>query len=296
MKLGLAGLGNMGRAMAERLIEIGTPPMVWNRTAARADGLAVAGQAPTPKALAEACDVILSVLANAAATEAVYSGAEGFCAADLTGKLVIEICTTSPEQMRSLAARVTAAGGAFVECPVGGSVGPARTGQLLGLAGGSEGDFARARGVLEGLTRRLEHLGPVGAGSAMKLAINLPLMVYWQALGEAVALARAEGIAGARALDILVDTSGAATAAKMRVPPIRAFLETGEGGAVTFSLANAIKDMRLMEALAQREGQASGVIQAARLQAEVAARGGFGDLDASYAGMFGRGAGKEGTE
>lgn len=292
MNIGLAGLGNMGRAMAERLIELGTPPMVWNRTAARAEGLAGTALAASPKTLAEGCDVILSVLANDVATDAVYGGADGFCAADLTGKVIVEFCTTSPEQMRSLAARVAAAGGGFVECPVGGSIGPARAGQLLGLAGGSEADFTRVRPLLEGLTRRLEHLGPVGAGSAMKLAINLPLMVYWQALGEAVALARAEGIDSGRALDILVDTSGAVTAARMRVPPIRHFLETGDGGAVTFSLANALKDMRLMEALAAREGQASRVISAARTQAEAAVEGGFGGLDASYAGMFGRGAGK----
>lgn len=285
----------MGRAMAERLIDTGHAPMVWNRTPGRAEGLAVAGIAATPRALAESCDAILSVMANDAATEAVYSGPEGFCSADLTGKVVIEVCTTSPEQMRSLAARVEAAGGAFVECPVGGSVGPARAGQLLGLAGGTPEAFAQARGLLEQLTRRLEHLGPVGAGSAMKLAINLPLMVYWQALGEAVALAGAEGIAGARALDILADTSGAAAAAKMRVPPIAAFLQTGAPGTVNFSLANALKDMRLMEALAQRAGQASGVIAAARSHAERAAAGGYGDLDASFAGMFGRGAQTEGT-
>ena len=296
MKIGLAGLGNMGRAIAERLIALGTPPEVWNRTPAKAQGLAVSAIADSPKALSQSCDVIISVLANDQATAAVYGGPDGLCAADLTGKVVVEMCTTSPEQMRALAAQVEAAGGQFVECPVGGSVAPARAGQLLGLAGGTDAAFAIVRPVLEGLTRRLEHLGPVGSGSAMKLGINLPLMVYWQALGEAVALAGAEGVCANRALDILVDTSGAVSAAKMRVPPILHFLETGDGGAVSFSLLNAIKDMRLMEGLAAREGQANGVIAAARARAEQAAVGGFADLDASYAGMFGRTASDKGDK
>ena len=80
---------------------------------------------------------------------------------------------------------VTAKAGAFVECPVGGTIGPAKEGKLFGFAGGEAADFARAKPLLDQMCRRVEHLGPAGSGSSMKLAINLPLLVYWQALGEA---------------------------------------------------------------------------------------------------------------
>src|SRR2546427_49450 len=89
-------------------------------------------------------------------------------------------------------------GAAFVECPVGGSTGPARQGQLIGLLGATPADAERARPLLHGLCRRIEHCGPVGAGATMKLAINLPLMVSWQAFGEAFALCRDLGFDAAR--------------------------------------------------------------------------------------------------
>ena len=75
-----------------------------------------------------------------------------------------------------------------MECPVGGSVGPASEGKLLGFAGGAEQALARAKPILDQLCRRVQHVGPLGAGATMKPAINLPLMVYWQTLGEALSL------------------------------------------------------------------------------------------------------------
>ncbi len=76
----------------------------------------------------------------------------------------------------------------MIDCPVGGSVGPASDGKLFGFVGGADADVARRRPVLDQMCRRVEHVGPVGAGASMKLAINLPLMVYWQAFGEALSL------------------------------------------------------------------------------------------------------------
>jgi len=170
--IGVIGLGKMGRAIAGRLEAVGETIVVWNRTAGRADGL-VANVLPTPSALCERSDLILSVLSDNAAIDAVYCGEDGVLSADLTGKTVVEICTMSPNKVRELESRVAGAGGAFLECPVGGTIGPAEKGALLGLAGGQAAAFEAARPTLEKLTRRLEHVGPVGSGSAMKLAINL---------------------------------------------------------------------------------------------------------------------------
>src|SRR5215467_1326783 len=140
------------------------------------------------------------------------------------------------------AAKVRAKGAAFVECPVGGSVGPARTGKLIGLMGAEEPDAVRARPLLEQLCRRLEHAGPVGAGAVLKLAINMPLMIYWQALGETLALCRDVNVDPARLMDLFSDTSGGPNVLKVRGGPIADMLKGGEGGAATFDIDSCRKD------------------------------------------------------
>ncbi|SLN76808.1 NAD(P)-dependent oxidoreductase [Roseisalinus antarcticus] len=287
MTIGVIGLGNMGHAIAERLAEGDDPLALWNRTAGKGADIANGTEMPTPAAAAAESDVLLSVLANDAAIEAAYFGPDGLCSAPLDGTVVVEMCTTSPETTQRLAAAVEAKGGLFLECPVGGTIGPARAGTLLGLAGGSPEAFEAARPVLERMTRRLEHLGPVGTGAAMKLAINLPLMVYWGAVGEALGIALGQGIPTDLAVSILVDSSGAIGAAKNRVPPVAAMRTTGDPGSVSLSLANGIKDMGLMEALAARHGISSEVLSAARVKAMKAAEGGWTEYDTSLFGVFG---------
>jgi 3-hydroxyisobutyrate dehydrogenase len=154
--------------------------------------------------------------------------------------------TVPPKVETELAPRVRGKGAALVECPVGGSTAPARKGQLLGLMGAEPADAARAKPILEQLTRRLEHCGPIGAGSAMKLAINLPLMVAWQAYGEAFSIARSVGWEPKRLLDLFVESNGANNALKMRADMIVAMFEGRDPGPTTFSIANAVKDLRTM--------------------------------------------------
>jgi 3-hydroxyisobutyrate dehydrogenase len=96
----------------------------------------------------------------------------------------------------------------LIDCPVGGTVGPALGGKLFGFAVGDAGGVARANSILDQLCRRVEHVGAVGAGASMKLAINLPLLVYWQSLGEALALCKPLDLDPARLVDILSDTRG----------------------------------------------------------------------------------------
>lgn len=284
--IGMIGLGKMGRAIAERLVEAGDTLLVWNRTAGRADGLE-AREAASPAEVAAGANLVLSVLADDAAVDAVYRGPNGLLSTDLQGRTVVEFCTMSPERARALGAAVEDAGGDFLECPVGGTVGPARQGELLGLAGGKPAVFSRAKPTLDKLTRRLEHVGPTGSGAAMKLAINLPLMVYWSALGEALGLAMAEGIDAPAALDILADSSGAIGAAKKRVPPIRDMVVSGEPGGVNFAVETALKDMTEMIALAERHGLSAEVIAAARERAERALYDGWAGRDASLTAAFG---------
>ena len=164
-------------------------------------------------------------MTDGAAIDAVYNGPNGLLSGDVKGKLFIEMSTVAPKVETDLAPKVRAKGAAFVECPVGGSTTPARKGQLLGLMGAEPADAARAKPILDQLCRKVEHCGPVGAGAAMKLAINLPLMVAWQAYGEAFAIARGVGWEPKRLLDLFAESNGANNALKMRAEMIVAMLE-----------------------------------------------------------------------
>ena len=248
MQIGIAGTGRMGTAIAKRLAGLGHRLVVWNRTPAGADAAVAAGaaRAATPAALVGEVDVVISLLTDAAAIESVYGGADGVLAAVLDGKLVIEMSTAQPQTQRDLAARVLARGAGFVESPVGGSVGPALEGKLFGFVGGSDAHAARARPVLELLCRRIEHLGPVGSGASMKLAINLPLMVYWQAFGEALSLIDDLGLDAKRVVDIFADTSGAPAMFKTRAPLLAQALGGSTDGPVTVNVATIRKDLRTM--------------------------------------------------
>ena len=254
MRIGVAGIGKMGAAIAARLIEVGHEVAVWNRTPDKAKAIAGATVAATPAELLQHADVIISSLTDAAALDAVYKGPSGLLSGDVTEKLFIDMSTVLPATEVALAEAVRGKGAAFVECPVGGSTGPARQGKLIGLVGGDAADVARARPILEQLCRRLEHAGPVGSGAVLKFAVNLPLMVYWQALGEALALTHALPVSPERLMDLLSDTSGAAAIAKVRAPGIAAMLKGGDPGPVTFNVDGGIKDMRAMLAEAKSQG------------------------------------------
>ena len=250
MQIGVAGLGRMGFAIAQRLQEVGHSVTVWNRSAEKAKPLADAGAkvVATPAALASACEAVITMLTDEAAIDAVYSGPAGLLSGDVRGKLFIDMSTVRPATEVALVEKVRAKGASLVECPVGGSVGPARQGQLIGLVGAESADFERARPILEQLCRRIEHCGPVGNGALVKLAINLPLMVSWPAYGEAFALCKEVGFDPKRLVDLFADTSGATTALKIRVAAVTSMLAGGDPGGVTFDIESSVKDLRAMVA------------------------------------------------
>lgn len=248
MHVGIAGTGKMGTVIGKRLLGLGHRVSVWNRTPAGAAAVVAAGasQAATAKALAHSTDMVISLLADAAAVEAVYGGPDGLVAGVARGGLLIDMSTVRPEVQRANGARVAGAGAAYVECPVGGSVGPAAEGKLIGFVGGADADVARARPLLDLMCRRVEHLGAHGAGAAMKLAINLPLLVYWQALGEAVSLIDHLGIDPKRIVDIFADTSGGPNMLKTRGPTIAKALGGEAASVVSADVATLRKDLRAM--------------------------------------------------
>jgi 3-hydroxyisobutyrate dehydrogenase len=256
MQIGVAGVGKMGAAIAQRLIEVGHDVTVWNRSPDKLQPLTQAGAAvvATPTQLADKSEAVITILTDAAAIDAVYHGTSGLLAGNVSGKLFIEMSTVAPQTEVALAQKVRAKGATFVECPVGGSTGPARQGKLIGLMGAEPADAARAEPIFEQLCRRLEHCGPIGAGAVMKLTINMPLMIYWQALGEALALCRPLGLPPGRIMDLLSDTSGGPNVLKVRGAKVAEMLGGGDGGPVTFDIDSALKDLRTMLAEGRSRG------------------------------------------
>lgn len=288
MQIGVAGLGAMGAALAARLMEVGHQVTVWNRTAEKAKPLAAAGAkvVETPAALAQSCEAVITMLTDKAAIDEVYSGPNGLLSGNVKGKLFIDMSTLAPKVTVELAPKVRATGAAFVECPVGGSTAPARQGKLLGLMGAEAADAARAKPILDQLCRKVEHCGPVGTGAAMKLAINLPLMVAWQAYGEAFAIAREVGWEPKRLLDLFVESNGANKALTARAEMMVAMFEGRDPGPTTFSIANGVKDLRTMVETGEAKGLDMPATKAALAGFEDATKNGFGGGDGAQMSVY----------
>ena len=238
-KIGFLGLGKMGAVMAPRFIDAGFELTVWNRSIEKAAALGKAGATvvETPAAVAEAADIVISMLRDDAAAEQIFLGESGLLSVDVKGKLFIEMSTLRPPTARSLAERCAEKGAGFIDAPVSGTVAPAKDGKLMALVGGSEQDLERARPALKVLTRRIVHAGPVGQGAMLKLVLNLPLAVYWQSLAEAAALGTAGGLELATILDAMADSGGAARVLPLKIPLI---LEGSDY--VAFDIATMEKD------------------------------------------------------
>jgi len=281
MRVGVAGLGRMGSAIAARLIEVGHEVTVWNRSGDKVKALTAAGAkaAASPAELATQVEAIVTILTNRDAIAAVYEGPAGLLAGTVKGKLIVEMSTVQPETEVALAEKARAKGAAFVECPVGGTVGPAREGKLLGVAGGTAEDFARAKPLLAQMCRRVEHVGPVGAGSSMKLALNLPLMVYYQAMGEAYVLCRHLGLDPKWLMEFLTDTSGAPNILRVRGAKIADALAGGDAGPPAFDVDSIRKDLATMVAEGKTRGTSLPLAERTLAVYDEAAKDGWGKRD-----------------
>jgi 3-hydroxyisobutyrate dehydrogenase len=283
MKIGVCGTGRMGSSIAQRLISVGHEVGVWNRNPAKTKPLVDAGARlfASPAELVGTCDIVVVMLLNDAASEAVYRGPNGILKSKLTGKLVIDMSTVRPDTMISIGSSVASQGAAFVECPVGGSTGPAKEGKLFGLVGGAQADVERAMPVLEQLCRRIEHVGPLGSGATLKLAVNLPLLVYWQALGEALTICKPLNLPADRLIDILSDTAGTPTAMKGRGAVIAKALGGAPLGETAFGITAAKKDLATAVQFAKSIHAELPVAASALACFEEAEAAGLGDADAT---------------
>lgn len=270
MTVAFCGLGRMGVPMAARLLDAGHELRVWNRTPGKAGSLVAAGatEAGSPAEAAAGAGIVVTMLADPAAVEDVVLGA-GLGA----GTTLIEMSTVGPDAVRALAARLPQ-GVDVLDAPVLGSVPQATEGTLKIFVGGDAAVFERHRPVLEAMgTPR--HLGPLGAGAAMKLVANSTLGALMTGLAEALALADGFGLDEAAVLDILSESPIGVTARGKR-PLIESGVYTPN-----FTLALAAKDLRLVTEAAEAAGVELRVAAAARSWLERADEHGLGDLDYS---------------
>jgi 3-hydroxyisobutyrate dehydrogenase len=283
MKIGICGTGRMGSAITQRLMAVGHEVGVWNRDPAKTKPLTEAGakRFAAPAELVDGSETTIVMLLNDAASEAVYAGPNGILKAHLAGKLIIDMSTVRPDTIQAIGAAAAQQGAAFVESPVAGSTGPAKDGKLFAMVGGDNADVARATPVLEQLCRRIEHLGALGSGATMKLAVNLPLLVYWQALGESLTICKPLNLPAERLIDILSDTAGTPTAMKGRGAVIAKVLGGQPLGETAFGLNAARKDLAIAVQLAASLHAELPVAASALACFEEAEADGLGDADAT---------------
>ena len=282
MKVGLVGLGRMGSAIAQRLGERGCGVIAWdqNSKAMAAQGNRVHAVG-SPRAVAELADVVLSIITEDKGVRRVFTGADGFLAANVAGKLFVEMSTLQPATHRELAPQVAARGARLIDSPVLGSIPTVREGKLVALVGGEADDVARARSVLDHLTRRVAHLGPNGAGCAMKLAVNLGMAVYLQALAESLALGTSEGLGIDQMLDIFSDAVTATPWLKGKLPVLR-----GEPSDITLDIRTMRKDVLSAIATGARNGVAMPATSGALASLAAAVAGGWGEKDLAEVPQF----------
>ena len=283
-EVAVLGAGRMGSAMARRVAGAGHGLTVWNRTeaAARALSASVPGArvAGTAAEAVRGCDVVLSVLADGAATCAVLLDTDVVSALP-RGGVVCDLATSGVAAAGALGAGLAEAGVPFVDAPVSGSVPAVEAGTLLVMAGGDPAAIAAAEPILAAFARRVVRVGEVSAGQAMKLAVNLVVHDLNAALAEALVLAENAGIAREDAYDVLADSVVAAPFVGYKRA---AFLDPDTPVAMSLDLVR--KDLRLIAELAADVGVAIEVTTAAEAVVEAACEAGHGSEDMAALSRF----------
>jgi 3-hydroxyisobutyrate dehydrogenase len=245
MKAGFIGLGNLGRAMAQRLVDQNVQLTVWNRTSSKARGLAV-DLAETPADVVAGNRVIFLNLFDSDAVREVLTGQNGILKAGCREKIVIDTSTNHPEVVGSFHAALGEQGGSYLESPVLGSVVPASRGKLTVLASGDRNVFEECRPFLSLIGEKVFYLGNPGLATRMKLVNNMVLGAFMATLAEAVAFAVSTGINKEDALSIL--SAGAGSSGVLDAKKQKLILEDFSPH---FSVAAIIKDLRYLENLAE---------------------------------------------
>jgi 3-hydroxyisobutyrate dehydrogenase len=277
MRVGIVGLGRMGAAMSERLRNQGFEVVGWDLNACANQRLAAGGLriASNARGVAAESEIVISSVTEDHGVRRIFTGPEGFLQADVKGKLFVEMSTLQPMTGRELAPMVEARGARLIDAPVLGTIPSVHGGALFAMVGGKPEDLERARPVLEKMTRRIVHMGPNGSGYAMKLAANLGLGAYIQAMAESLALGVKQGLTVEQMLDVLQDGPTACGWLKSKADVLK-----GAKADITLDIRTLRKDIMSVVATGALDGVpmplSAGLLTS--LSAAVAANCGDGDL------------------
>jgi len=250
-KIGFIGLGLMGREMSRRLLDGGYSLTVWNRTKEKAEPLLKAGAnwADSPKAVAQASEVVITMVTDSAAVEGVVCGRNGVLEGAHPGLILIDMSSIAPEMSRSIATRAKEKGVIMLDAPVTGNPKVAAEGKLGIMVGGPEETFAACRPIFEKMGVKIIHVGENGKGTTLKLINNLIMGIAIQAVAEALVLAQKAGIDPIKVMEI-TSVGGARTGA-METRGLRMIKHEFAPG---FSLNNMYKDLSTAIKLADEVG------------------------------------------
>jgi 3-hydroxyisobutyrate dehydrogenase-like beta-hydroxyacid dehydrogenase len=249
--LGFVGLGEMGSRMVKRLLDAGHQVVGYNRTRPKAQWLIDRGMrfAESPRAAAEAADVLFSMVSDTRALDSVAHGGDGILAGLRAGATWVEMSTVSPSAARTLAPEVEKRDATIIDAPVSGSQITLDAGQLAFIVGGDRAALERVRPYLLAIGPTITHVGPLGSAVTMKIAINLGLAVQMLAFSEAVLLAEKAGIARERAVEALLKSVIASPMVKYRGPQVLDMPKEP-----LFNVAMIQKDLQLALDLARSVG------------------------------------------
>jgi len=248
--LGYVGLGAMGSGMVKRLLEAGHTVTGYNRTKSKADPLIEMGMqwADSPRAVAEASDIILSMVTSTQAVRAITQGSDGIIAGLTADKIYVDMTTMSPHYSQELAAQVEAEAGAkMLDGPVSGSTITLEQGTLSIMVGGDKAAFEKVKPVLEDIGPKVFHVGENGKAVALKIAINLSLAVQMLGFSEGVLLAEKSGISREKAVEVMMSSVIASPMVIYRGPFV-----LGHPEEVLFNCTMMQKDLNLAVELGQQ--------------------------------------------
>ena len=259
--VGLIGLGLMGHPMGANLLKAGHELTVWNRTASRGDGLVAQGakRAATPREVAAASEVIVTIVSDPPALESVLWGETGVFSGLRRGSVIIESSTVSPALEKRAAKAAADLGVEFLEAPVTGGTWGAEKGELVFMIGGEADVVKDAEPVLSVLGKKWFHLGPNGAGQTYKLAMNSLLALQVQAFAEGLALVQGAGLSGEKLVEVMQSSMARAGVLDVKAP----LLLKGDYSP-SFPLRLMHKDLGLALDLANQLGVALPATAAAR--------------------------------
>ena len=275
-RIGFIGIGLMGQHMARRLLEGGYLLTVWNRTGEKASSLLAAGAAwaDSPKAVAQASDVVITMVTDSKASEGVICGTGGVLEGVHPGLILIDMGSIAPEVSRSIAARARAGGVSMLDAPVTGNPIVASEGKLGIMVGGPKETFETCLPILEKMGIKIVYVGENGKGSTLKLINNLILAVAIEAVAEAFVLATKVGIDPQKVIEI-TSVGGARTGAMETRGPRMARHEFTPH----FSTNNMYKDLSGAMRLAEEAGVSLPAASISMEMLRAAKSQGKGDLD-----------------